>query len=212
MGDRRRAPRAATGSDPCLDTVLGLIGLHFFLSGGTDFDTFTGEIRGYLSQAATERASWAHTSSDSVRASRTKATVLDQSLGYRLQWPREAGLRIRVGELIGLSIAHEEDDPLWMVGVVRWIRYSVDGSVDAGVELLAPPRSVSLRTLDPLVIRRLPSEESWLTGCESETIRMRCSWLPPVRSIFRRIGWRCRRRLRWTPSIRRPHPCSTTTI
>jgi len=78
--------------------------------------------------------------------------VLDQSLGgYRLQWPREAGLRIRVGELIGLSIAHEEDDPLWMVGVVRWIRYSADGSVDAGVELLARrARAVSLRTLDPL--------------------------------------------------------------
>ncbi len=146
----RRARRL--GATHSLDTVLGLIGLHFFLSGGTDFDTFTGEIRGYLSQAATERASWAHTSSDSVRASRTKATVLDQSLGgYRLQWPREAGLRIRVGELIGLSIAHEEDDPLWMVGVVRWIRYSVDGSVDAGVELLARrAHAVSLRTLDPL--------------------------------------------------------------
>ncbi|MBK9494775.1 MAG: hypothetical protein BWZ07_02891 [Alphaproteobacteria bacterium ADurb.BinA280] len=146
----RRARRL--GATHHLDTVLGLIGLHFYLAGGLDFDTFTREIRGYSSQAAAERASWANASTDSVRASRAKAMVLDQSLGgYRLQWPREAGLRIRVGELIGLSIAHEEDDPLWMVGVVRWIRYASDGSVDAGVELLARrARAVSLRTLDPL--------------------------------------------------------------
>ncbi len=146
----RRARRL--GATHSLDTVLGLIGLHYFLAGGIDFDTFTREVRAYGSQAAAERASWANASTDSVRASRAKATVLDQSLGgYRLQWSREAGLRIRVGELIGLSIAHEEDDPLWMVGVVRWIRYSADGSVDAGVELLSRrARAVSLRTLDPL--------------------------------------------------------------
>ena len=143
----RRARRL--GATHALDTVIGLSGLHYFLAGEQDFDSFMHQVTGHRVGAA-PHASWAQATQETVKASRVRSQVLDQSLGgYRLLWPREAGIRIRVGEVLGLTIAHEEDDPLWMVGVVRWMRYHGDGSVDAGVELLARRAfAVGLRTLD----------------------------------------------------------------
>jgi hypothetical protein len=145
----RRARRL--GATHALDVVIGLSGLHYFLCGEQDFDSFMHEVTGHRVGAA-PHASWAHATQESVKAGRVRAQVLDQSLGgYRLLWAREAGIRIRVGEVLGLTIAHEEDDPLWMVGIVRWMRYHGDGSVDAGVELLARrAHAVGLRTLDLL--------------------------------------------------------------
>lgn len=143
----RRARRL--GATHALDTVIGLSGLHYFLAGEQDFDSFMHQVTGHRMGAA-PHASWAQATQETVKASRVRSQVLDQSLGgYRLLWPREVGIRIRVGEVLGLTIAHEEDDPLWMVGVVRWMRYHGDGSVDAGVELLARRAfAVGLRTLD----------------------------------------------------------------
>ena len=145
----RRARRL--GATHTLDTVIGLSGLHFFLSGESDFDSFMHQVTGHRVGAA-PHAAWAQATQETVKSSRVRAQVLDQSLGgYRLLWARETGIRIRVGELMGLTIAHEEDDPLWMVGVVRWMRYHGDGSVDAGIELLARrARAVGLRALDML--------------------------------------------------------------
>lgn len=157
-----------------LDTVIGLSGLHYFLSGEQDFDSFMHQASGHRMGAA-PHASWAQATQETVKSGRVRAQVLDQSLGgYRLLWPRETGIRIRVGEIMGLSIAHEQDDPLWMVGVVRWMRYHADGSVDAGVELLARrARAVGLRTLDLMGTPKAPqraAEIHWLRdpGAEPE--------------------------------------------
>ena len=105
-----------------LQTVIGLSGLHFYLAGEQDFDTFMREVRGVGVQEG-ERASWAHGSNEAVRAGLTRARVLDQSLGgYRLLWTREETVRVRVGELIGLAVGQERQLLDWMVGVVRWLR------------------------------------------------------------------------------------------
>src|SRR3546814_19589191 len=66
------------------------------------------------------------------------AQVLDQSpSGYRMRWPAEAQARVRVGEIVGLSLHGESvETRAWLLGAVRWLRYEDNGEVSAGVELL----------------------------------------------------------------------------
>src|SRR3546814_19230597 len=54
-----------------------------------------------------------------------------------MRWPAEAQARVRVGEIVGLSL-HEEsvETRAWLLGAVRWLRYEDNGEVSAGVELL----------------------------------------------------------------------------
>jgi len=56
--------------------------------------------------------------------------------GYRiaLEGTREA--KVQVGELLGLR--HRTDHALWEVGVVRWLRQSAEGSLELGIQVLAP--------------------------------------------------------------------------
>ena len=134
---------ARLGGGYRLDTVLGLHDLHFVLAGNEDFESFLRRVRGQaISLSESDRiASWA-IGSDSARATRLKARVLDQSLGgYRLIWERGPGgeaVRARIGELVGLALPEPGDGtPDWMIGTIRWIRIDEQGRVDAGVELLS---------------------------------------------------------------------------
>ena len=127
-----------------LDTVLGMHDLHFVLAGNEDFESFLRRVRGQaISLSESDRiASWAISASESARATRLKARVLDQSLGgYRLLWERGPGgeaVRARIGELVGLALPEPgEGTPDWMIGTIRWIRIDEQGRVDAGVELLS---------------------------------------------------------------------------
>src|SRR3546814_14350682 len=68
------------------------------------------------------------------------AQVLDQSpSGYRMRWPAEAQARVRVGEIVGLSL-HEEsvETRAWLLGAVRWLRYEDKGAMRAGAGLHGP--------------------------------------------------------------------------
>jgi len=62
-----------------------------------------------------------------------------------------------VGELVALSaasgaadpaeVAHDERD--WMVGVIRWLRITTAGAVDAGIEILGrEARAAVVRSMD----------------------------------------------------------------
>ncbi|MEO8672939.1 MAG: hypothetical protein ABI411_16605 [Tahibacter sp.] len=122
-----------------LDSVIGLHGLHYVLSGNEDFDSFMRRVRGQVISMS-ERdsmASWANQSD--IKPPVQSAKVLDQSLGgYHLIWEQGDQLRAKVGELVGLAPPAETDEEQdWMVGVIRWIRVKQNGAVDAGVELLA---------------------------------------------------------------------------
>jgi len=69
-----------------------------------------------------------------------RSKVLDQGLGgYRLEWGVESGAKARIGELIGLAAVGGDDDDEreWMIGSIRWLRFTGDGRVQAGIELLA---------------------------------------------------------------------------
>ncbi len=118
-------------------TVFGLSGVHFYLAGERDFDAF---IRQAMQNAppTVNRAAWAATRTDAVRVPVHDARVLDQSLGgYRLAWDHAQQIRARVGEVVGLSLAAADEEPEWMLGVVRWLRYEDNDGLSAGVELLS---------------------------------------------------------------------------
>jgi cyclic-di-GMP-binding protein len=141
-----------------LDTVIGLSGLHYYLAGNLDFDTFMHQVRGVGAEpGGVDRAVWTQHAEGS-RAPLARARVLDQSLGgYHLSWSREESLRARVGELVGVAIASDDVQRDWMVGVIRWLRYNAQGEVDAGVELLARrAHAVGLRSLDKRGVPKPP--------------------------------------------------------
>ncbi len=120
-----------------IDTVIGLSGLHFYLAGQRDFDTFMRQASQQTVHVV-NRASWASVSTDANRLPRIPAKVLDQSLGgYRMAWENANQIRAKVGEIIGMTLSDENEEPDWMVGVVRWLRYEMNGGLSAGVELLA---------------------------------------------------------------------------
>jgi len=138
-----------------LETVFGLSGVHFHLAGGMDLDGFLRQAGVPASKQERDRHDWTHSGLDSGRVPVFRAAVLDQSLGgYRVRWPAEEHVRARVGELVGLSMGSDQETRQWMLGVIRWLRYANDDSVDAGIELLARrARPVALRSLDPGVTR-----------------------------------------------------------
>ncbi len=148
------------GGGYMLDTVLGMQGVHYALTGGTDFESFMRQVSGYaISLSESDcRATWRSGHGDAAHAAGLTARVLDQSLGgYRVVWERGVAgdqVRIRVGELVGLALPEPNADakPHWMAGVVRWMRIDEQGRVDAGVELLA-------RRVLPVGVRALDHDE-----------------------------------------------------
>lgn len=131
-----------------LDTVLGLSGLHYFLAGQRDFDTFMRQsAQGTVHVVS--GAAWTQGAAGMTKVARFSGKVLDQSLGgYRMAWENAEQARARVGELVGLNFGDEGDEQEWMVGVMRWLRYEDDGSLTAGVELVSRRASaVALRVV-----------------------------------------------------------------
>jgi hypothetical protein len=135
-----------------LDTVVGLHDLHYVLAGNVDFDSFLRKTRGVtISLQENEYvAAWAGPGAASVYIKHPPARVLDQSLGgYRLLWERIDGMRVKVGELVGLAtLAEDEDAQDWMIGVIRWLRIDPAGALETGVELLA-------RRATPVAVRSM---------------------------------------------------------
>ena len=133
----RSQPRLPAGH--VLDTVIGLHDLHYVLAGNMDFEGFLVKTRGVaITLHESDRAAvWAN-SGGNARIRRLPARVLDQSLGgYRLAWEKVDGMRMKVGELVGLAALEDDDESRdWMVGAIRWLRIEA-GGMQAGVELLA---------------------------------------------------------------------------
>jgi hypothetical protein len=136
-GSDRHHPRLPAGH--ALDTVIGLHDLHYVLAGNTDFEGFLVKTRGVaITLHESDRAAvWAN-SGGNARIRRLPSRVLDQSLGgYRLIWEKADGMRMKVGELVGLAALGDDDESRdWMVGAIRWLRIE-EGGMQAGVELLA---------------------------------------------------------------------------
>ncbi|MCB1553965.1 MAG: hypothetical protein KDJ14_09180 [Xanthomonadales bacterium] len=133
-----------------LRAVIGLAGLHFHLSGKHDFEGFLQQAGAKDSQQDRRRATWAQSGIDSGRIPLHLTEVLDQSLGgYRVRWPTEESVRARVGELLGLTDEAVDEQTPWMLACIRWLRYDPDGTVYAGLELLARrTRAVAVKVRD----------------------------------------------------------------
>jgi len=151
-GAERTQQRLVAGHH--LDSVIGLHDLHYVLAGNQDFETFLRKTRGVaISLHESDRvASWASNPSGAQpRVKHLSVKVLDQSLGgYRLVWDKIDGMRVKVGELLGLApLADEGEVQDWMIGAIRWLRIEPSGALDAGVELLARRAlPVGLRSFD----------------------------------------------------------------
>jgi hypothetical protein len=143
-----------------LDCVIGLHSVHYVLCGNIDFDAFLRSIRGVaISLRESDRiAAWT-ASGESARIIRNDVRVLDQSLsGYRLQWEKTEGLRVKVGELMALAPPAEDGEAQdWMVGTIRWLRLLENGAMETGVALLSRRAlPVGLRTFDANHAPRAP--------------------------------------------------------
>ena len=55
--------------------------------------------------------------------------------GYCLGWPKEVPEQLQAGEMVGIRDASEQ---AWSIAVVRWIRQVRNGSMQMGIELIAP--------------------------------------------------------------------------
>jgi len=145
-----------------LDCVIGLHSVHYVLCDNMDFDAFLHSIRGVaISLRESDRiAAWTTSAApEAARTMRTDVKVLDQSLsGYRVQWDRLDGVRVKVGELIALAPPTDDGEPQdWMIGAIRWIRFIDAGAMEAGISLLSRRAlPVGLRTFDSHRVPRAP--------------------------------------------------------
>lgn len=55
--------------------------------------------------------------------------------GYCIEWSGEVPAGVRAGEILGL---HEESQPGWSVGVIRWVKQLPGHGAQLGIEVLAP--------------------------------------------------------------------------
>lgn len=121
-----------------LDIVVGMHALHYVLSGNTEFATFVRAVHGNaIMVGAHELASAWLATADTTRPHISRCEVLDQSEGgYRMRLRGVDGLRMRIGELVGLApVDDEANERDWMVGVMRWLRHEGDDEL-LGIELL----------------------------------------------------------------------------
>jgi cyclic-di-GMP-binding protein len=124
-----------------LDMVVGMHALHYALAGDKDFATFVRQVQGNAITVGQHEltTSWM-ANADITHPPVFQAEVLDQSEGgYRLCLPVVDGLRMHMGEMVGLAPSVEEPDEQdrdWMVGVIRWLRREGD-AVMVGAELLS---------------------------------------------------------------------------
>lgn len=121
-----------------LDVVVGMLALHYALAGDVDFATFVRQVHGDAITVGRHdlQASWM-AASDSARPRVFRGEVLDQSEGgYRMRLSVADGLRMRIGDVIGLAAVVDDVDARdWMVGIIRWLRHDGE-SVLLGIELL----------------------------------------------------------------------------
>ena len=143
-----------------LDCVIGLHSAHYVLCDNMDFDAFLRSIRGVaISLREGDRVAAWTASAESARIIRSDVRVLDQSLsGYRLQWEKTEGLRVKVGELMALAPPAEDGESQdWMICAIRWLRLLPAGAMETGVSLLSRRAlPVGLRTFDANHVPRAP--------------------------------------------------------
>jgi hypothetical protein len=121
-----------------LDIVVGMHALHYALAGNIDFASFVRRVHGDAIMIGQHDlpSAWMEMS-DAAHPRVFRGEVLDQSHGgYRMRLAVADGLRLRIGEVVGLApVVEGSNERDWMVGVIRWLRHEGE-SVLLGIELL----------------------------------------------------------------------------
>lgn len=139
-GVRRRRSFQRLVASHELKMIVGLAAVHFTIAGDSTFPRFLREFGDprFAESASRDRARFGEPDGVGGRPSHYTTEVLNQSLGgYRLRLNDLADLQIRVGELVAVcpaSLANEE--PLWMVGLVRWINAIDVRELEVGISLV----------------------------------------------------------------------------
>ncbi|MDX1569554.1 MAG: hypothetical protein R3200_03650 [Xanthomonadales bacterium] len=122
-----------------VDLLVGLNSAHFFIAGECPFARFLREYgdKRFATAAARERARFARRETG-ARPIVYRAHVLNQSLGgYRLRITETNKMALRVGELVGLCpAALADDDPVWMVGIIRWLHAIDVREIELGIAVI----------------------------------------------------------------------------
>lgn len=129
---------ARLGAAHRLDVVVGMRALHYALAGDVDFESFLRRaVADAIDAGGPRPAAWL-APADAAPPTVFSGEVLDQSEGgYRMHLAATEGLRLHIGEVIGLALPVEDFEPRdWMVGMIRWLRQDGD-EVWLGVELVA---------------------------------------------------------------------------
>ena len=136
---RRRSFQRLTASHE-LKMIVGLAAVHFTIAGDTTFPRFLREFGDprFAESAARDRARFGESDGAGGRPTHYTTEVLNQSLGgYRLRLNDLADLQIRVGEVVAVCPASlAATEPLWMVGMVRWINAIDVRELEVGISLL----------------------------------------------------------------------------
>lgn len=129
---------ARLGAAHRLDLVVGMRALHYALAGDVDFESFLRRaVADAIDAGGSRPAAWL-APADAAPPPVFRGEVIDQSEGgYRMRVASTEGLRLHIGEVIGLALPVEEYEARdWMVGMIRWLRQDGD-EVWLGVELVA---------------------------------------------------------------------------
>ncbi|MDH4216165.1 MAG: hypothetical protein OEV23_04620, partial [Gallionella sp.] len=96
--------------------------------------------------ALKEKAKFDLTAEDEIDYTTETWAVLDLSVdGIGCTVPKSAGVWVKIGDLCGIKAGNS---PVWWVGMIRRLHTDPNGTVHAGIEILAKkPLSVWLRTL-----------------------------------------------------------------
>lgn len=139
-GVRRRRSFQRLQAHHTVDLIVGIHAAHYILAGEGPFARFLREFGDprFAEAASRDRPRFGGAESVEGRPVVYRAEVLNQSLGgYRLRLVDLERLQVKVGELTILCVSSlRAENPLWMMGIVRWLSAIDVREIEIGVSLL----------------------------------------------------------------------------
>jgi hypothetical protein len=89
--------------------------------------------------------------------------------GYCLLWDHDRSSNAQVGEIVGIRESSHGQNPLWSVGVVRWMQYIRNEGLKLGIQILAPQATTLQARL--------------MSGRASKKKEYSCLSLPEIRAM-----------------------------
>ena len=134
--------------DAQIEISLGLIGAHYQLSEGKTFEAIIGMENtlsvGGVARLSTDNFDINYSPKDEqlkVDATREQSEIYSCKIvnispgGYCIRWEGKTPGVLRTGELLTLREAGEKS---WHIGIIRWVKQTLNSGAEFGVEVLSP--------------------------------------------------------------------------